>query len=732
MGPKNRYIKKDVSRAEAIEKIEQFNELDELSKLMDGDENIDPDLARMMDSDAGTDANAGPNPLDIDTSDDASPWLRLQVSGVEKPEDKLAAIRKQYPDAQPYGEGNFIFTDESGKVRQFNQESWFPSLGDLAESTPTIAEGLGAILGGAAGGTFGSAAPGPGTVAGAVLGSGVGATGFRGATQDAINWWYGNEDSRTTGEKLTDEVRTIGYNAAGEGVGRAVVAGGKAAISGGKKLLGVPDYSKLSNVVGPADDVAEAIVRRDDLRAIGANPTAGMVAGTPKAAQAEHALIPTLHGDRIQSRINDAFVKQGDEFERIVSGISDKPLTKAEAGASLRTQADALKTAAKAETDRLYTETKSLATAPATVDATDDFMRKLQAERAGLGKWSAKTKGVHADEVLSHAADIVEEARGSGWSFEQLKNARTEIGKMANDTDDVAKKSYLNGLRDALTSDMEATANAAGPDAVASWKKAETAYKDRISPETGFGKGGQGYVLTDPRIDTDRLFDKAFADKSKGGNTIASTRRIVEKSDGGKVAWRNTIAGEIDRMGRNGSGEFSGTQFMREWNKLSPEAKNAAFNGTEFASYRADLDRLARIADNMKKYGRSANHSNTKTHQTVLSKFTPTKIIGAALGLGVDAATTGGMGTMAALSGAAAGAAVEGATNNAQKQTINLLTSPETVKWLTEVPAAQMKKGGIAAHLAKLAKIGTTTSSKALAIEINAFLREMGYDENNE
>lgn len=563
--------------------------------------------------------SVGPDLSQLDASEDA-PWnVRMSVGALDKPEDRLTALRKTYPDAQPDPEdpeNNFIFTDpETGKVRRYNTPSWIPNWGDFTSIAPEAGEGIGSILGAAGGavggGIVGSAVPvigtGAGAVGGAITGAGAGGVAGREATQRGLNWIFGNEDTRTGKEQAVDMAQTFALNAAGEGVGRAVAAGGSAAIRGGKKLLGVADYSKLDDIVGAADDVAKAAQRADDLRAVGVDPTAGMVAGNSKAAQAEHALLPTAAGNRIQSRINDAFAKQGDEFERIVSGISSKPLSKAEAGEALRAQANALKGAAKAETDRLYTETKTLATAPAVVDATANFMQTLQAERAGLGKWSAKTNGKQADDVISHAADIVEEARASGWDFEKLKNARTTIGKMANDAEDTASQGYLNGLRDALTADMEATANAAGPDAVASWKKAEGAYKERISPETGYGKGGAGYTLTDTKIDTDKLADNIFSDKTKGGNKIAATRRMIEKDDAGKQVWRNTIAGDVDRMGRGANGEFNGTQFFREWNKLSPEAKNAAFNGTDLAGYRADLDRLSRIADNMKKYNRAAN-----------------------------------------------------------------------------------------------------------------------------
>ncbi len=43
------------------------------------------------------------------------------------------------------------------------------------------------------------------------------------------------------------------------------------------------------------------------------------------------------------------------------------------------------------------------------------------------------------------------------------------------------------------------------------------------------------------------------------------------------------------------------------------------FDGTASEAYRADLDRLARIAGNVRRYGKSVNGSNTSNVQTMMT-----------------------------------------------------------------------------------------------------------------
>lgn len=662
-------------------------------------------------------------PLDIDQEyvdalDEAPVSTRVEIGALSKPEDRLAALRKTYPDAQPYGEDNFIFTNpETGKVNQYNRSSWMPSLGDIASVIPEASEaafgGLGAILGGAAG----SLLPGPGTLAGSIGGAGVGSAAGKEIATRGLNFIFQNEDTRSTPEVLRDAGISALTGMAGEGVGRAIGAGVKA----GK------DAWVRGAIGGGVDDPVKAAERAADLRAIGADPTAGMVNGNEKSALLEHALIPTRSGNEIQSRINDAFTAQTDEFGRIVGSLSDQPLDIATAGARLREQAELAKEAAKAQSEKLYGAVDSHVTSPAISTNINDFLASLTKERAGYGSFDELTKAPQTDKVIAQTSAILQDAQ-KGMSFEALKSARSAIGGMASDETDRVLKGHLNGLYASLTKDMEATAAASGDEGLSAFKAANDFYRDEITSPTGFGKGGAAHKLLN-EADTDNIMKWVMATDSSGGNRIAAVRRTIQKSEGGAAAWDEITAGVIDRLGRNNKGEFDPGTYLRNFTDMTDNAKSAMFAGTKNAQLRSDLDRLARISENWTKYRGGKNHSNTSNHQAIkdsLNPFSKDNLMFTVLGSVATGDPTG------MIAGTAAGALKKGVPAAGNRlfggTRAKLLTSPETVNWLADIPKAEMQKGGLKAHLSKLNQLRKKTQNQALAQAIGEYMFSVGYE----
>ena len=99
----------------------------------------------------------------VDTQSGAPAGVRAQVAAAQKPEDKLATLQKFFPDASPveafdpdygatkFGRGNFVFTNpETGKLTLFDEDIRLfgipiPTLGDVADVGPEIAETVGGI-----------------------------------------------------------------------------------------------------------------------------------------------------------------------------------------------------------------------------------------------------------------------------------------------------------------------------------------------------------------------------------------------------------------------------------------------------------------------------------------------------------------------------------------------------------------------------------------------------------
>lgn len=682
-----------------------------------------PDWKRLaLENDSVT--YGGPDARSIDDSADAPALIRMEVGALDKPGDRLKALQKHFPDAQPYGDNNFIYT-ENGKTRLYNQESWFPSLGDFASIAPELGETVGGAVGGAVGaiggGTAGSVVPilgtGAGAVTGAMAGAGTGSVAGREATQRGLNYLFGNEDTRTAGEQVGDAAQTFALGAAGEGIGRGIGAGFKA----GKNAWN-------SHIIGKVDDVGKVAERAADLRAIGAEPTAGMVSGNKKTAVLEHALMGTRPGQAIQSRIDDVFAAQSDEFGRVVGELSDKPLSVAEAGEALRRQTELAKEAAFKRSEQLYGKAAEQITSPAVVDKTGEFLKGLIDQQQSYGEFDKLTRGAQTDQVIKQATAIITDAQQGGMSFDKLKQARSYVGQIAADTDDKVLKNQLNGLYASLTSDMEKTALTSGPDAKQAFQKANNHFRRTVDSEKGFGKGSVADTIL--KKNTDDIFNYAVAGAKNGGNRIAQIRRTVERSEGGKEAWDQVISGFTDRLGRNSADDYDPGTFLRGWSKTSEEAKDALFKGTKNAQYRADLDRLARIGDNWTKYRKSANHSNTQSHRSALDSMNPMSkdnILASALGLasGVDPASALAM-------GAAKGVTTRSVSRMSQGSRAKLLQDPNTVNWLANVPQAEMKKGGIKAHVGKLVAIGRSTTDNALAAAINDYLRDLGFQEEQQ
>lgn len=700
-------------------------------KIIERDGGAIPDWKRkIIEKDSGTNVfeNAGPDPRDISADAGDAPWnVRMAVGALDKPEDRLKVIQKTYPDAKPYGENNFIFTDEKGRTRLYNTESWFPSLGDFASITPEIGEtvggAVGGVLGGIGGGAVGSAVPvigtGVGAFSGAVTGAGGGSVAGREGVQRGLNWLFGNEDTRTGAEQWGDAGKTFAMGAAGEGAGRAVGAGWKAGKNAYKKML-----------VGEVDDVAKAQSRLADLNAIGAdNPLPGMVNGNPRTSKFEHALSSLRNGDEIQKRIDDAHQAMDVEFDRIVSGTGTAK-TQAELGELLKEQAKLAKQAGFQRSNQLYDRVGEKVTSPAVIDNTSSFLQKLKSDRNAMGSFDRRAIGSQTDSVIDDATAILEDAQ-NGMTFDQLQKARTIIGQRAKDTDDKVLSNHLNGLYGALTADMEKTALASGEDAAQAWRKANNQYRRHMDPVKGFGKGSAAdKIIQAP--DTDKIWQFATETTNRGGNRIAQIRRTVEKSEGGKDAWADVVSSSIEQLGKStdveGVEQFNSTMFLNKWSKMSPEAKDAIFKGTKNQQYRQDLDRLARISNNMKQYARGANHSNSQTHKQMLDNINPldkNNVLTSALGMAA------GVEPMSALAiGAAKGAAKAGTNKLFTQSRMALFKNPETVAWLADIPKAEMQKGGMQGHMKKLVEIRKRTSDQAVATAIADYFRDLGYEEN--
>ncbi len=457
------------------------------------------------------------------------------------------------------------------------------------------------------------------------------------------------------------------------------------------------------------------------MRGIGAKPTAGMVNGSAGTAVKEQALAGTRGGKVIQDRIGQAFGAMDGEANRIVGELTPQTLSRQELGQALKDQSELLKSQTKARKDYLYQRAGELTgDAPAAGSNTRQYMETLLAERKAMGQSAALNNG-RSIETIIEQADAISKDIGRGANFNALKQARTSIGAIANDPGaDQVLRERAQGLYGALTKDMGETAESAGDGALQAWKMANNYNRRTADPKSMFHEK----TTIDPIIKAatpEQAADWVLAQVNKGGTRLNAVRRQIERTEGGTELWNTLTGSTVERMGItrgvDGIEAFNPTQMLNSWKKLSPEAKAAMFKGTARQQYQADLDRLARVADNMKNYRRLDNHSNTNKAASALGELNPfdkTTLIGTAF-----------MGPKAM----AISVAGKAANLGYKRWQAKMLTDPKTVNWLSTVPAAEMQKGGLKAHLGRLVEIAGQTSDQALRVAINQYIREVGYTE---
>jgi hypothetical protein len=666
--------------------------------------------------------------LDVTTGAPAA--VRAAVGSAQKPEDRLATIRKAYPDAEPFEADNFVYTDpKTGRPTLYNPPG-FDLVGDTASVFPEIAEvgGGGTAAGLAALPAIAGAGPTGGTSMLAIpLAYGLGAAAGREA-QSVLASKYGNTvDTRNIGERLTDAAVTTGANVVGYRAGELV--------DQGIRNLTAPVARGARNLLAPtarqnAVDLANARVE----------PRAGAVSGSPAIQLLEQGLAATPGGS---GPIREKAVRElagitgeADDLARSYGPVK----TPQEAGETIRSGARNAAERFRARQSELYEKAFDAVGAETPVDMKPllDFARELEVElakapatRSGtIGRALEKVRAIIRDGSPAKqdpaAAGFFEQTGGPGGiGFETLRKIRTDLGR---DLDDPvlagatsAQKAAERRLYGVLTDTMKQTA-AKAPNGQ---KLIETA--DRY---TRFNMTRNMDILQkveDLRFD-EQILQLAMRGSDKGGSNLAALRRNLEPEEWDVVA--GSVLGRLGRAtpGRQGvtelgetAGDFSAATFLTNWSKMSPEARNALWGGTRYKSLIPRLNTLARVVDISKDADKLANTSGTA--RVLLSAL---GVIGGGAGLSsviADAVSTdeGREGRSSALTNVLAGtAAVVGGAVVVPRVAAKLITSPAFVSWLeTGVRLGSRGTGGLGSWVSRLGAI--SAANPEIREEIRAF-----------
>ncbi|MGV2141212.1 hypothetical protein ACQZ45_24815 [Agrobacterium sp. 16-2014-1-2a] len=403
--------------------------------------------------------------------------VRFEIGALSKPEDRLTALRKYYPDAQPVGTDQFVMRDpETDRAMVFNVKSWIPSWGDVGDAAPEIVGTAGAIgggiLGGVAGAGAGSVVPVVGTTTGALAagaaGAGTGYAAGRDIYQRGANLIFGNEDTRTAGEQVIDAAQDFGIGATGE-LGGTIVGG--AVARGIGKAVDAVRPSRLIGGLTPADDAAKAAQRLQSFGDIGIQPTPGMIGG-PVAATREQSRLSgnSVMSNRVGEIYDDVSKRFDDVIDRTTGG---RNLSAAEAGDAIQQRAQDFKSIVKGRQNELYDDVGRLTQGiGAEAPNTTQFLKNTKEEYKQLGQSAKMNAGSAYETTIKQAEAILSDVQ-AGASFDTLKQARTAIGDIAFDRNLPTREGQLyRNLYKSLTDDMTATAEKGGEDVIQAMRKA--------------------------------------------------------------------------------------------------------------------------------------------------------------------------------------------------------------------------------------------------------------------
>jgi hypothetical protein len=656
-----------------------------------GPSNIDLDIAiareRLRVS------KAVPLEKSIDRKVGAPVGVRAAVGAAETDKDRLATLRQHFPDAQPYENGNFVYTDpKTGRPTLYNEDNPrllgflpIPTAGDVVSIMPEVAE----VVGGTAGGI--AAAPsGP---VGAGVGVGLGASAGREMYGQYAQRVFGTQDTRGLPEHTADAAVTAGVNALAGPAADLVV-------EGGKRLL------------GPVNQQVKGAFDRLNIK-----PMAGALTGNRGVQTAEQGLSNTLGGaapigeavERSVSETGEAAGRLSEEFAqgagRGTAGAGTQ--TVEEVGGTIRAGAKGAADRFEQRADTLYGRVGQLipSNTPVAIPNASALRTELQAQVAK----APESLGPVLNPLIERIGRLETDA-AAGMPFDALRQIRSTIGRELNDPVLVGgtgpQKDALRELYGKLTDDMFATARAAGPDAERALTVADRYYRFSM---------GQNIPILEKitKAGTDgEILSIAMRGSQNGGQQIMKVRRNLQPEEWDAVA--GTVLGRLGRAtpGQQGASElgqeaadFSINTFLTNWSKLSVEARNALFGGTRYKDLAGPLNDLVKVVDAQKQSAKLANTSGTARSMGVQSALGGAgATLGAVAGGDVETAGYGGiLGLLASTVGAGRAA--------------KLITSPAFVKWLSTTVRIGAEPTALRAQIARLPGIANVEPALRDAIE---------------
>lgn len=588
----------------------------------------------------------------IDKESGAPYVIRMVVGGAINADEKLATLRNYYPDAAPYKEDNFIYTDPiSKRYTVYNPEG--ADIGDAFSITREVVQGGVSTLGAKIG--FLSPLPG-GTYLGAGVGNYIGGQAFDLLTMLAGRRVY----DKDAPEAVTEAVLDIGFGAAGEKAGRVVFPMLHRMLGGGSQF---------------AQDTLAAFAR--------ANVTPPATAVSPVMAQVGSGVQATPIASGILRRKSEVVIKAVAALADDITSRFGTPQTRQGLGEVVQEAAKRI----NGDVARRMNELEAPIIRAMGDDNLVDFVH-LRAKQAELQELI--NQGPAFAKMYREAVQWVDDVLATtNPTYQTVKTLKSNLGVIAfGKPGNAIEAKLLKELQDVyfkMSKDLVDTAARKIPEVAKDVARYNRYYSLYANSSKEFFKKMAAY-------DTPQTIYNTVINQSRGGDVIL--KRL--KKNFTPEEWGDVAATLLNDLGmappsrQSAAGNvWSASDFLTNWNKLSDEAKNVMFGSVRHQSTREALDLLAKQTEALKMV---QNHVNgSKTTQTLV-----TNLVFGALGFG--AADVGGAGSTAIL---AAGGYIGVGSITAK----TLLTNDKFVRWLATPISENATEAQIAAHFARLSAI---------------------------
>lgn len=615
------------------------------------------------------------------------------VVGAAPEQDRLANLKKFFPDAAPSGDDNFTFTDPKTKRSTLYNPKGF-DVGDVASVGKDLVKTVAGIGGGIAGAALGPEAI-PFTGAGASVVAGEGYDTLMGKLAGMV-------DTRSNTERGIGAATDFAIESTIGKLAPLVPALARKAMTSGKNALTGRSASDIYT----------------KFRAIGANPSAGTISGDKGMQTLEQGISSSVGGaETIKQSDNRLMADLQSEAQRVATDFGPI-MEKEDVGAMLKDSATAAIKRFGERSNTLYDDVAK--EIPITTKARPHATLNLIAERnrgplaTELPDLANEVQNKQVTKWLDNFAANVSNRPEGKVSYQALKELRMRVGKVLGDpmTYSDFDRAELKQVYGAVTEDMQRVAKLAGPKALKAHQLADRYYSYNM------GKNIENLAeVADKKWDMQAFNYALSGSKDAAAKLRMLKRNVVFRENGvenhsvwdavaGSTLWKAGLA----KPGVQGAvgDSFSPATFLTNINKMKEAGTyDALFGGTRYASLKPQLNRLTELTAAVKDAQGQRNFSNTARAMGVL---------------GLISGVTGGAGALATgdWKGAATGAALPLIAPYAAAK---LMTSPRFVKWLADTAAKAPNYNGWAAQVGRLVAIGKADPD--IREEIHQFLAAM-------